>query len=425
MHIRLADTHCRLLEGGAEAFFAFPQRGFGLLEFGDVAVNAQNQLAPIQVHDGCVYLNVNERAIFTAVNGFLTQDTGFTDALEIGGAPFRLRLAGVQQINRLPDQFLAGVAVHSAGGFIAIHDGPVRIGRVKQQNGIRRVGKENAEPLLAFPQRGFRLFAFGDVAAEADQSHDFPLGVAQRNFGGGNPDAVASRVNRLALLADEGLAGYHNRPVVGVELGGQLRREAVKGGLADQVFGAFDAHRSGMGGVADDEAAFRVLDEDVVGQRVNQRAQQIAFVCKRSLRLSQLGHIHHGADHAQRFAALVALDKGAVNHPRIGVIGAAEAVFTQPVMAAALDDRVYAAHYPVMVIGMDTICPPFQRRRNSICSITKKGQHRAIPGHFIGQQVPVPDSVVGSTRHQAVAALAFPQRGFCRLALGDVAADAH
>ncbi len=80
-----------------------------------------------------------------------------------------------------PQEIFARVAVLRHKGVIYIEEG-----QRFQVNDVHRVwivGKKMPETGFAFPERLFSPFAFGNIAADADQSNNVASLVAQGDFG--------------------------------------------------------------------------------------------------------------------------------------------------------------------------------------------------------------------------------------------------
>src|SRR5437764_189351 len=87
----------------------------------------------------------------------------------------------IEQIQRLPDHLVTGVAIHGAGHLVAVDDRPLsrRIVRIEEQDRIRRVLEQQPEALLALASGGLGLFALGDISVDA-QHQLAPINLYER-----------------------------------------------------------------------------------------------------------------------------------------------------------------------------------------------------------------------------------------------------
>ena len=129
--------------------------------------------------------------------------------------------------------------------------------------------------------------------------------------------------------------------------------------------------------------------------------------------------VRHGADHARRFALRVAHHVSAVHDARVRPVGAPETVLLRPHLPAALENGIDARQYPLPVAGVDVLLPP-GCAGPLFRGIAEHGLDRPVPDLLVGQDVAVPDRLVGGPGDQAVALLALPQRFFGFLGLRDV-----
>ena len=121
------------------------------------------------------------------------------------------------------------------------------------------------------------VFALGDVAMNPGESDDLAGAVAQRDLGGPQPAGVAGFRVQNFFFGVVTAAGPEHVLLIGKEFLGHVPREAVAVRPADGGFGILEAEHPGVGDIVDDDAALRVFDEDVVGEMVDQRAEEIAL----------------------------------------------------------------------------------------------------------------------------------------------------
>ena len=130
-----------------------------------------------------------------------------------------------------------------------------------------------------------------------------------------------------------------------------------------------------------------------------------------------LGQVQHGADHAQRPAVGPARHRAAVEHVGIGAVGAAEPVFVVPVLSVAVDDAADIRLHAGAILGMDAVEPPPAGRLDRLRRPAVGGLQGLVPQHVVGDEIPVPDRVVGGAGDEAVALLGGRDGGL-RRALG-------
>ena len=113
---------------------------------------------------------------------------------------------------------------------------------------------------------------------EVRSQHCSPLGVVEK-----------------LLPVEDGLPAFDDRLVVGPEARGHLGREEVKIGLAQNLGLGLAAHVFEVGGVGEGFAALHVLDEDGVGEVVDEGAQEDALALEGLLGLAPGGDVFHDA----------------------------------------------------------------------------------------------------------------------------------
>ena len=154
----------------------------------------------------------------------------------------------------------------------------------------RRAHRDHLEDLrLAVAQRVGEP-AVGDVARDAGHSEHVAARVAHRHLGREDPGLAARAVVDIFLEVDHRPAGADDLLLVVEEPLRDLGRQQLQVGLADQVGGNGSAHSRRRDAVADDEAAFDVLDPEVVVQAIDQRLQRQPFVESGAL-VAQLGDV--------------------------------------------------------------------------------------------------------------------------------------
>ena len=134
-----------------------------------------------------------------------------------------------------------------------------------------------------------------------------------------------------------------------------------------------------------------------------------------------LGQVQHGADHAQRRAVGPAHHGAAVEHLGVGAVGAPEAVLVAPILPAPADDAADIGLHPLPILRVDVIEPPAAGRLDRLRRPAIGDVQGLVPQHVVGQEVPVPDRVVGGAGDEAVALLRGGDRGLGRPLGADVA----
>ena len=124
---------------------------------------------------------------------------------------------------------------------------------------------------------GFGLLAVGDVAGDAHGADDLAAVIEEGDFGGEDPALVAIGPGFLFFEAGEGVAGGDNFLFVGEGKIGVLGTEEVGVGFTDGLSGAGEAEVAGQRAADTDEAAGAILEEDVVGDVVEEGAEEVAL----------------------------------------------------------------------------------------------------------------------------------------------------
>ncbi len=158
-------------------------------------------------------------------------------------------------------------------------------GEIQLARDLGTHGADSLELPCTPGQRLLRPLDSRDVAADPDEADNRTRGVAQRELGGQVPVDLSRRPGRPALfLVEQRLSGAHDPLLVGAVLHRDIGGEKVQIGLADRILGRRHAEQIRLRAVDHDEAAVRVLDEDVIRQVVDERAQEIAFLRQGRLR---------------------------------------------------------------------------------------------------------------------------------------------
>ena len=147
-------------------------------------------------------------------------------------------------------------------------------------------------------------FARGDVPGDAEGADDAAVLVAERHLGRRDPGDLAAAPGLLLLLADHGLLGLHDGPLVVPRLAGVLLGEEVEIRLAHHLGRVAQAEPVGQGLVDADEAALGILEVDRVRDGVHERVEQVTFLADRLLRLLALHELAElAADGGQHLRA--------------------------------------------------------------------------------------------------------------------------
>ena len=167
----------------------------------------------------------------------------------------------------------------------------------------------------------FGLLELSDVLRHAERADDDALLVPERHFGGQSPGESAVVPGFLLHTADNGLPGEDDELFVLESRPGMLGREKIEVRFADRFFGIFEAEFARQFLTHSGEAGLYVFEVDVVGDVVEQGAQQVAFVGQRLLHFPALRHVPEHSlnpeDVAQRIIKR-RLDDLHVNLPAVG-----------------------------------------------------------------------------------------------------------
>ncbi len=101
-----------------------------------------------------------------------------------------------------------------------------------------------------------------DIAGDADEAGDDAVGVAEGEFGGEAPAALAVGVPMEFELVADGAAAAEDFGVLGVEAGGEVWGEDVVDGFAEEVAALAEAGAAEEGAVYGGVAAGGVFDEE-------------------------------------------------------------------------------------------------------------------------------------------------------------------
>ena len=142
-------------------------------------------------------------------------------------------------------------------------------------------------------------FAFGDIAADADQAPDLLSLAPEGDLGGEAPGFFSVGQGGFFLDINQGLALSKEVKIVFVKAFGDVFGEEVVGGFAIEVFFGGEAGGLKVSGVADEVMTFFVFDEDFVGQVVDDGFEEVVFLLKFFLHVDDLGDVArdaHGSD---------------------------------------------------------------------------------------------------------------------------------
>ncbi len=159
---------------------------------------------------------------------------------------------------------------------------------VLEVNVVREVVQERVKQIALVGQRLFRELELGDVAGHAERADDGAIRVAQGHLGGGNPAHAAVEVDPFFLLADDGPAGAQDLLFVLMGRPGMFLGEEIEVRLADRFGGVGQAEERSQGLVDAEEAALSVLKINLVGDVVQERVEERAFLAQGLLGLQAL-----------------------------------------------------------------------------------------------------------------------------------------
>ena len=185
-----------------------------------------------------------------------------------------LRCVEIQRAH--PDELVSRVAQALAGDVVDIGNpaGKPVVGESMDEHGIVDAVEEETVALLAFRQGFFRTLALGDVARNAEGPDDGAALVAQGHLRGQYPGVGPFGPGFPFFLVDDGLAGLNDLLLVFECFARVFFREEIKIGLADRIRCAPEIEEPGMRPAHVQEAAFPVLEIDLVRQVFFQRIHQ-------------------------------------------------------------------------------------------------------------------------------------------------------
>jgi len=141
-----------------------------------------------------------------------------------------------------------------------------------------RVRRDHFQNLRLPVAQDVRLSARGDVPGDAHQTDDLVVIVAQRHFGRRKPLLDAGAIDDRLFHVDHRSASPDDVLLDVEKLLSDFRRVEIEVAQPAQIgrIGAAIVNRDSL--VGDNEAAFRILDEQIIRHAINQRLQGKAFV---------------------------------------------------------------------------------------------------------------------------------------------------
>ena len=136
----------------------------------------------------------------------------------------------------------------------------------------------------------FRQFGLGNVPGDTDQAVNAAVDITERDLGGGDPGGAVTGF-AFFRLAEDGLAGGQQSPVIHQFLAGFTQGEEVRIKFADRLFGVGQAQMGSVGPVNEGKPAGGVLEIDVIRQVVHERLQQVVLVIQRFLDAFAFGDV--------------------------------------------------------------------------------------------------------------------------------------
>jgi hypothetical protein len=172
---------------------------------------------------------------------------------------------------------------------------------------------------------------------------------------------------------------------------------AIQGGVLEE------------GGHADDPVERRADFMADVGKKLGFKAEGFEGMVPGGGEIAEdlvaFGDIHHGADHTDRVIELVTDEVSAVQDFSVGAVGAGEAIFGGPDLFISLDQLAQAGQDARSVIGVDVLVPPGGVGEGGRGRVAEGGMDAFAPPDLIGEEVPIPDGVVGGSGDEVEAFL--------------------
>ena len=138
-----------------------------------------------------------------------------------------------------------------------------------------------------------RIFPVADVGVDAQDAHQFPLGVVQRHLRGREPDEISFAVPRRLLLIENRLViPYHSRLVLVIDLR-HFYREKIPRRPALHLAGILHFQVAAVRRVIEYVALLQILHVNAVGNRLDENPQQLPLLRQRLLRLAPRWHVAH------------------------------------------------------------------------------------------------------------------------------------
>ena len=206
----------------------------------------------------------------------------------------------VQELDRAPAHgFLRGPSVDFLRALVPVLDDVLH---VANDDGIRC----DVEEGRLLPQLLLRLLPRGDIVPDSYQPAYFARLVAQGHLRREEPaKASRGRLCRLVLVDLAG-AGLNDEAIVGKEPLRHFAGDKLEIGLPDEIRRVAGSQEGGGGAVGEKEATLVVLDEDDIGQAVDECQEQGALLFQVLLQSDPLGDIPRYPQQADNGTCLVA-----------------------------------------------------------------------------------------------------------------------
>ncbi len=209
-------------------------------------------------------------------------------------------------------------------------------------------------------------------------------------------DHAGTSVDDVLLLHLDATVLGKDQAIVGAVLVGQVRRIEIEVGLADEVR-LRDSQRLAEGTVGGHEAQVAVLEEDALGQVLDERAVLRLAGSQRLVHPSPLGDIREDAVEPQRAAVGAGRGHDAVAHPAHGAVGPDDAVLLLAVALLFGDAGLQALFDARPVLGMDGFQPALQAativiRRAAGNELDDRGRKAIMPA-AVAVELAAPDAI--------------------------------